>query len=587
MQASPATDHQRPPARASRAGADTATGLGWALWSFVSAIPWLLPTHSAPWTTFYGEIAMALMWLPMAAWIVWSGRGRWRLDALDLGFFAAALVPLCQAAAGMFQFPAEAPLASLYLTGFGLTGLLARRAEQIAPGRLVESLFAGLAIAALVSTGLAAAQWLGIDTLGVLLAPNPMAERPVANVGQPNNLATLLVWGLVAIWWGCARGKIGGLGATLAAGFLLFGVTLTQSRAGVLEVALLAAAAYGGRRMLGTPGRWPVWLGLGAWFAACLVALRPATHLLLQETTRSLADAASPRERLMLGKLVLTAISEHPWLGYGWNQNVTAHVALAEQFPMHGTVGNAHNLVLDLIMWCGLPLAALFTTGLLLWFRKAWRQARTPQHGLMLLALATFLLHAMLELPHVFAGFLLPVAILMGTLSAGWPAGRAISVPRWAITLALAAHAALLVGIFDEYGRIETEATAARMRAAGIVGAPPEAQLNIVVLRSLQQGLVALRTQPTRGMPEAELALMRRAVTRYPTAPSLFRYAQGAAMNGRPQDAEWSLRVLCSLQLDATCRAAGAGWQQLIAGGDPELAAVRLPAASTAPAPKR
>ena len=481
----------------------------------------------------------------------------------------------------MFSFPAEAPLVSFYLIGFALTSIVARRAEETAPGRLVDALLAGFAIAALFSTGVALYQWLGLDTLGVLLAPNPPGDRPVANVGQPNNLATLLVWGLVAVWWAHLRRRISGATAAVAAAFLLVGVTLTQSRAGLLEVAVLCVAAFLGRRALRTSGQWPAWVALAIWFAVCTVALDAVSRHMIGEPTRSLVDAASPRERTMLLKLVLASIKDHPWLGYGWNQNVTAHVEHATQFPMGGTVGNAHNLILDLIVWNGLPLAAFMVVGLCSWFWQATRGPQTGERCLLIVALSTFSLHSMLELPHVFACFLLPVAVMVGTLNARPTRSDLFSLPRPIIGAAVALHAVVLVLVFTEYGRIEANATAARMRAANIAGARPETDPDAFVLQALQDGLLTLRTEPRKGMGVDELAHMRRAVTRYPTRSGLFLYAKAAALNSQPGEAARALQVLCSLHPVEVCREAGQAWAQLIAEGNPEAARVELPLEAT------
>ena len=562
------------------------TGLAWAFWAFASSLPWLLPTHSAPWTTIYQELLIAGLILPIAVWAMWFRNGRWQVDALAAGFLAAAFVPILQSAYGMFSLPAESPLVSHYLTGFALTSIIARRAEEIAPGRLIDAMLAGFVIAALFSTGIALYQWLGLDSLGVLLASNPPGDRPVANVGQPNNLASLLVWGLVAIWWAYLRRRISGATAMFAAAFMLVGVALTQSRAGVLEVLVICVAAFVCRRVLRTAGHWPAWLALVLWFAACLIALDPLSRHLVGEPTRSLVDAASPQERAMLLKLVLTSIGERPWFGYGWNQNVTAHVEHAAQFPMHGTVGNAHNLILDLVLWNGVPLGVVMVVGLCAWLWWAARDSDTAEQRLLIVGVATFSLHAMLELPHVFACFLVPVAVMVGTLNAHRKKSDLFTLPRTVIGAAIVLHGLVLMSMFSEYGRIEANATAARMRAANIAGAPPETDPRVFVLQSLQDGLLTLRAEPRRNMGADELEHMRRAVTRYPTKSGLFRYANAAALNGRPQEATRALRVLCSLHPVESCREAGQGWAQLIETGFLEASEVQLPV-EAAPIPSR
>lgn len=562
---------------------DEPTGLGWALWAVAAALPWLLPTHSDPWTTFHAEIAMAAVLLPLALWAVWATRGRWQVDALSAGFAAVAVVPLLQVLGGLFQFPGEAPLVSLYLAAIGLTLLMARHANDIAPMRVIDSLFASFLMAALLSTGMEIYQWLGFDQLGVLIAPLPRAERPTANVGHPNNLSTLLVWGLVAIWWAHSRRRIGAAVATGAAAFVLIGVMLTQSRTGWLAVALVGVAALVGRRALRTSGQAPVFIGLGLWFVLLIVGFEPFSQLILYDAPRSLAEQMDVGGRPMIWRFALAAIAERPWFGWGWNQIVQAHVTLASQFPMHGTVGNAHNLVLDLILWNGLPLSALMVVGLGLWSWHMLRGSPGREHALLVVALAAFGLHAMLELPHVFAAFLLPAAIMMGTLNAMRPIPTAVRVPRALVGVAVLFFAAVLVTMLGEYRRIEISIQASRMVAARIAKAVAAPDPNAVVLRSLQDAFDTLRIEPARQMPAEALAALRRTVTRYPLPAGLFRYAQAAALNGHPDDARWALGVLCALHPAEICIDAGKGWAEVAAAGHPEMLTITVPAAQVEP----
>ena len=550
----------------------------WTLWAVLTAIPWLLPTHSAPWPTFYEELLSAISVVPVGVCLLLVQR-RWQVDVLALAILVAACIPCLQVAANLFPLPAEAPLISLYMLGFGVTVVVARHAEAVAPGRLIEALLAGLLIAALLSTGLALYQWLGGDALGDFVEPMSGRDRPVANVAQPNNLATLLVWGLIATWWAHLRKRTGATGAILCSGFLLTGITLTQSRAGALQVVLIAAVAFVCRGRLRTARQAFAFAGLVLWWLVCIVALDPLTGALSDLVARPLLNTDSPRERTMLLITVLRAIGEHPWIGYGFYQNVPAHVAVANKYAMHGLIANSHNIVLDFAIWCGLPLGLAITVGLCAWYRQAARRVFTAEQVLLLLALGTFCVHASLELPHVLAYFLVPVAVMMGTLSANLPLKRSIAVPRAAVAGALLLFTVTFVDLFAEYLRIEANLTDVRMRAAHIAGAPAPWDPHARLLGSLQSWVTTLQVAPDRGMTPEELDQLRRFVTRYPTSLGLLRYAEASALNARPGDARWAFGVLCSVHPESECEAAAHDWLILTAKGRPELAAVPLPMA--------
>jgi O-antigen ligase len=559
-----------------------ASGLGWALWSVAAALPWLVPTHSEPWTTFYSELLMAAVLIPVALWAVAVAPAKWRVEWLVVGIAIAACIPLFQAWGGYFTFPDEALLIGLFLSGFGLTILIAQQADTAAPLRLVEGLFASLAMAALLSTGMALAQWLQLDALGFLVA-RTTESRPVANVGQPNNLSTLLVWGLLAIWWGYSRQRLGGRVATLAAGFLLIGIALTQSRTGLVAVCALAIAALFGRKLVPLTLRMSVLVGLTLWFALLVIGLEPASQLILNSATRTLGEQTTAGTRPMVWSMALEAIQQRPWLGYGWNQSVQAYVALSGRFPdLHETIQFAHNVVLDLLLWNGLPLGLLLVSGLALWFWHQLRGPQTPERRLLLLALGVFGLHAMLELPHALAFFLLPVGVMMGTLSASRPTPAAFTVPRLAVGLMVVVHAGLLVLMFNDYREIEIDHTAYRMRAARIGTLAEIPAPDILILGALQSALVNSRAEPKRGMGAEDLAKMRQTVLRYPSHSGLFRYARASALNGRFDEANWALAVLCRLKSPVECQTAAQNWQVFTADGNPELARVVLPPEMTA-----
>ncbi|WP_148289659.1 O-antigen ligase, partial [Ideonella sp. B508-1] len=339
---------------------------------------------------------------------------------------------------------------------------------------------ASFTLAAIVSTGLALSQWLMLSDLGGLNAP--MTDRVLANIGQPNILGSLLVWGLIGIWWALHRKFIGGTTAFLTAAFLLSGVTLTRSRTAVLEVILLGIFAVIFRRQLSIGRQSRAWGGLAVWFMLTLWGVDPLSHLLDMDAGRELANFDSPAERLTILRMAWSAIAQRPWIGYGWNQVTVAHVSLSTQYPMHGLVGNAHNLILDWAIWGGVPFSLLMTAAFTTWWIWHLRHQRSPEAVLCLAAVATLQLHTMLELPHMLAYFLLPASVLMGVLSAEGEVKAVFQLPR-AIPIVLSlALIGLLSEIFIEYQRLETNLMAARVRAARIAGAPEEYDPHVPLL---------------------------------------------------------------------------------------------------------
>jgi O-antigen ligase len=571
--------------------------LAWLLWPGFAALPWLLPVHALPWTTFYSEWLMALFWVPMGWWFVWRTRQPVQTDlSFWLCVFLAA-VPLAQAAAGLFLQPGEALFVAFIFLGVALTLLVAKHAETTCPGELLCALFNSLLIAAWLSACMTIYQWLRLDHLGLAIAELPYGGRPVANVGQANNLSTLLVWGLVALWWRHLQARdphwLTQSFTLLSAVLLLAAVALTQSRTGWLAVGFLACVSVLGRRVLVRSSEAKAFVILGLWFGIAVLAVDPLTQALHHSTPLTLMQQTDAGKRPVIWAMALQAIHAQPLFGYGWNQSVRAFLAQALSHP-ELAVGfqHAHNLVLDLMLWVGVPLGLLLTAVMGGWLWQQCRAARilaTPKRWCVLAALGVFFLHAMLELPHVYLFFLLPVAVMVGSLNAMRVAsphtGHRLGLPRWLVTLPLLASLVCLGVMFDEYGRIAEAVLADRLRAANVGNKAPVAEPKVTVLNFLQEPLVRLRTKPRPGMATEELAQWRFVLMRYPGAGALVRYAQASAWNQRPQEAQWALTTLCAVHRKDICQAALQEWTEMATDGHPEMNQVVLPVVAAGAAP--
>lgn len=155
------------------------------------------------------------------------------------------------------------------------------------------------------------------------------------NVRQPNQLATLLVMGLLALrWWG-QQGLARGVQAGLAA-LLLAALAATASRVGLLELLALGGMAlcWAWRGARG-PGRWALAAALGAALAVYVAAAVGLPTLLAQGegvAGRSMVERLQNAEgtcgsRLILWDNVLHLIAQKPWTGWGWGELAYAHYA--------------------------------------------------------------------------------------------------------------------------------------------------------------------------------------------------------------------------------------------------------------------
>jgi hypothetical protein len=546
-------------------------------WALLLAIGWLLPNHYPPWWTFHmdawvacaGMLAASVIFLraprttgwPPVAWV-----------ALGL-----SLVPGLQYGFGLVTSSGNAWVSTAFMLGFVLALLTGVRWERMRAGHLADCLFFAIGLAAILSVGLQLHQWLQLDRLDIWTIADGNG-RPFANFAQPNQLATFLLWGVLALAWGVVRGRIGTAVAIAAALFLLFGLALTASRTAWIALVLFVLAAWWWRSLWPNPRTpWAVMV-LVLWFVACMPSIRWLGELLLLRSGPDPGDVLrmSTELRPMAWALFLDAVSQQPWWGYGWNQVGAAQMALAVDHPApHVFFSHAHNLFLDLLLWCGIPIGA--TAGVLIcwWFLRCIRRIAHAEDAILMLFLLVVMNHAMLELPLHHAYMLIPTGLVIGALDVRLGRSRVVNTGRAAVWCVWLACLVFLTLIIRDYSRVEQSYQTLRFEWARIKTAPAQAP-DVVLLTQWTDYFRLVRAEPVVGMSEAELQWMRDATVLNPNAGFYRFLAISLAMNDRPQEAALWMRRLCQIATVGLCARVKMAWKQE-ATQNPTMATVPWP----------
>ena len=486
--------------------------------------------------------------------VVWHG------TALLAGMLT--FIPLAQYSFGLIIFAGTAWISTAYLGGFLLALLTGARWESASPGHLADGLFLAVGIAALLSVGLQLHQWLWLDLLDIWSMGEGFG-RPFANFGQPNNLGTFLLWGVLAAAWGLVRRRISAGPALLMAIYLLFGLALTQSRTAWIGVVLLVGASWGWRR-LWTDRRVPwVVMGLGVYFALCVVSVSWLNHFFLLVLPSDGIDLVrmSGELRTVAWTLFMDSAMQQPFFGYGWNQVGLAQLNAALGHPSLGILfSHSHNLFLDLVLWCGLPLGLFVSICLVRWMWRRLRAVGNAKDAVLLMFLLVVANHAMLEFPLHHAYFLLPVGLIMGVVDVRLRARPMLVVGRWSVVAVWLASAALLGLVIRDYAQVESSYQALRFEWARIKsvtrGSPPD----VVLLNQWREFVRFARFEPTRGMSGDDLEWMRRVTRTYPGAGQFHKLAAALAMNQHPDEAGIWLRKMCKMVPESQCEAVKSAW---------------------------
>jgi O-antigen ligase len=548
--------------------------------ALLAVFSWLAPNHYPPWASFHGELAMAVACGLALLTALRRSAPAVPLSPLTAAALALATLPLIHLACGLVSYAGDAWLGTLYLLGFGLSVWLGQRLVASFGASQVLLAFSGLLVtAALASMGLGLLQWLRLQGLGIMSVDMPPDGRPFANLGQPNHLATLLYLGLVGIIVFYENRRIGRPVAALAAAFFTFGLAMTTSRTAWLAMALLVVVLLPLRSRATMRTSTADIVALGAIFVAWLLLWPVINEALLLSGGRTFATQAAAGPRAILWSTAVEAISRHPWFGNGWDQGTVAQSEVILDRPSWGRImGSSHNLVLDLLLWVGIPLGATIVGGLLLWGWRHLRLARDASSVCAAVMLAGVFAHAMVELPLSYAYFLLPTGLLAGLLDAQHPPGWQRQARRsWMLAPAVAALA-LMGSVAYEYMRIEDNVRTLRMEVARIgTGRIVSEAPQLWLLTQWGDYLRFARIEPRAGMDSAEIEHMALVTRRFPYLRAQFDHALILGLNGRSDEAALMLRRLCNLHWPWECKRKLSEWRALAQQRYPQLQAVTLP----------
>jgi O-antigen ligase len=515
---------------------------------------WWMPLRSLPWTWFHAELlAGATLLLGLLVALRGSPQGRLAVPRTAAVVAVLAVVPWAQWATGLVWFAGDALLATLFLVGVA-AAIVCGHALVSQRHALGWAWVWALAAAGVGSALMALWQAAGGHAVSGWLHASAFESRSTANLGQPNLLATLLVWSLLAALALHHAHKLGRWPLALCSLLVLAGLATTRSRTGLLELALLAiafASLKALRRGFGVVG----WLVIAAPVAVlALAVLGPAPAV---PAFGPVGDGSftSASVRVAGWQTLAAAAGDRPWLGWGWGQVSVAQALSSAPRELGVVWDHAHNLLLDLIIWNGVPLGVALFVLLLAWFWHQWRRCTEVLPLLAWLGMATFGLHAMLEMPHSFFSFLLPVGLAVGGLAAS----HAPSAPRWHLA-SPAAFAALFSGVValsawvQDYAAIEgahARLLPASALAGGFTVTPEPMPIH---LASHVHARLSFLEQPlptpadTVAWQQAE-----RVALRFGDLPVMLRWARAQAHAGRPEEMQATLERLCRTQARVIC----------------------------------
>lgn len=249
------------------------------------------------------------------------------------------------------------PNLSAWTAGALLIALLPQTGERA--GRAIAR---GWLLAALGSALLGLLQYFDLENgLFPWVAPT-VPGYVIANVHQPNMLASLLAVGLLSIWWLLVQKRLTVFHAVWMGGLLIVALAATASRTGMLHLIAISALVlywhprHWQRLLIVLTLAWAVYLVSAdalAWIAWEARGIAVDRNLL----SRLAGEAGCQSRRILWGNM-LELIAQKPWTGWGPGELMYAHFITDYEGPRFcDKLSNAHNFPLHLAVVFGIPVA--------------------------------------------------------------------------------------------------------------------------------------------------------------------------------------------------------------------------------------
>ena len=515
-------------------------------------LAWLLPFHRSPWPTFGSEI---LTMLSASFLLLALYQSKIKIARPQLIILPIVLIPIVQFALGQIIYFSNFILSLTYIVMFWLMivagyslSLENNKREQIFQKFSYLLLAVGL-----TSSIIAICQWLQISQYFSPLMYTLKSSRPYANMAQPNNLATLLIMSLLACLYLFEKRALKNLILIPSAFIILFGIVLAQSRTTIIVAPFIVL--YYLIKTFKQPVRFsPVkvlaWLALFIGLAISLTSLSALVHYLSGHGASTIISTSdrmargSGDIRIQMWKQMWVAIQQQPWFGYGWNQTGLAQYMVFDSYQVPLWYKSAHNMLLDLLVWNGIPLGGLIILYMVAWLYWLNRGVKDTVSIVATLMVCAILIHGMLEFPLHYAYFLLPAGFLLGVIQAQYPKLPSLHIStKMTSTVAILCMVGCAITVHD-YFLYKKQSAIASQTHPMTTSQKQVMNQKIIMLTQFKERVWWIQLDPKTKLNDAELNHIGRMVANLASKYDVYKYAQVLAFNGKKEEAKHQLWIL-------------------------------------------
>lgn len=540
---------------------------------------YLQTLHFLPWFSWHSEaLAFAALMCLAFSTLGLGFQEKKTIDSIPkiIGILLVLMgLVVLQLLFGLITFGGDALVFIVYLfacsaaIGVGYQwGVCERHSASRFPG--IQVPLHGLAVciltAAVFSVFVALVQTTQVSTFfSEWVLPPISTRRPGANLGQPNQLATLLLLGCASLAMLRESWRIAATCTILLLGVLLLGLAMTESRTALVSAFALSVWWFVKRDVLHFS--W-AWLGVPLLWIFLVATMWSWPHLIaaFHEGGGNAPNVASGLDtsagtRTVVWPQLVHAVLLRPWFGWGLGGVSKAHNMVLDQYVVGESFTYAHNIVLDMAVGWGVPITIVIVAGVVWWGVTRLTRVNSLATWYCAALIIPVAVHSQFEFPFAYAYFIVPTMLAVGVLEAQALRKRVWGISRKTLFISLAVYTGVLVWIAVEYVRIEEDFRIARFEALHVGQTPADYKRpSIYLLSQLDAMLQATRSTPNTNMTTVQLRVLRDAALRFPWTAIQNRYALALALNGNPEEAIRQLKVMRAMHGEHMYNAIKAQW---------------------------
>ncbi|PKD82823.1 hypothetical protein CW313_06910 [Acinetobacter radioresistens] len=328
---------------------------------------------------------------------------------LFLVFLLLISIPVIQYNLKIIYFKQELFLSCLYITIFFSSIFLGSSIHNSQKVFIKFSIF--FLVIGVLCVLIQIFQWIAVYSSIFINDLN--SSRLSANIGQPNQLASLLSISLISCLILYKNKKIKVLIFSTCSVLIIFGIVLTQSRTSWLIFILIILFSYFKKNLKLTK-----YVTIFSTIFYGLLITYPFFYNSIHKKDISIIQRLnSDYSRLDIWQQMLFAIIERPWFGYGWNQTSVAQTEISLYHTTSIWIEYSHNLFLDFLIWNGIPLGIILITIIIFWFIYMYVNIKDLNSFMILIIISSFFIHCLLEFPFAYAYFIFPIGLYIGIIN--------------------------------------------------------------------------------------------------------------------------------------------------------------------------